>query len=71
MDRGDCLQCLLDKLLAQQLAECIEDDAIADAEEQMQRSGNDALWTDGKKSMLPSLVCPLPLSPPTAMKMGL
>ncbi len=36
----------------EQLAECIEVDAIADAEEEMKWSGNDALWTDGEKRLM-------------------
>ena len=44
----DRLQCLLDQWLAQQLAECIKDDAIADAEEEMEWSRNNALGRDGE-----------------------
>jgi len=39
-------------LLAQQLAECIEDDSIADAEEEMKRSRNDALGWDSEQGTL-------------------
>ena len=49
MDGSDMLQRLLDELFAQQFAERIEDDAVADAEEEMERSGNDALWVDGEE----------------------
>lgn len=52
MDGCDALQCRLDTLLAQQFAECIENDAIADAEEEMERSGNDALRWDGQKRLM-------------------
>ena len=40
VDSGHLLECLLDELLAQQLAECIEDDAIRD----------DAIRIDGEES---------------------
>ena len=49
---GDGLQCGLDAILAQQLAERIEDDAIADAQEEMQRSGHDALRRNGEERLL-------------------
>ena len=54
MDRGDAFQRLLDALLAQQLAECVEDDAVADAEKKMERSGHDALGWDGEESRWPT-----------------
>ena len=47
-----CLQRLLNELLAEQLAECIEDDAIADAKKEMERSGNDAFRDDDEKRLL-------------------
>ena len=42
----------LHALLAQQLAECFEDDAIADAQEEVQRGGHDALRRDGEERLL-------------------
>ena len=50
MDGRHFLQCLLHQLLAQQLAECIEKDAIADAEEEVERGGHDAFAVDGEKT---------------------
>ena len=52
MHRGDCLQRCLEALLAQQLAECVENDAITDTEEEMERSRNDALGRDGEEWLL-------------------
>src|SRR5680860_1816797 len=46
VDSGDGSESCLHMLLAQQLAECIQNDAIADAEEEMERSGHDALRRD-------------------------
>ena len=54
MHRRDCLQRCLEALLAQQLAECVENDAIADAEEEMERSRHDALRRDGEEWLLVS-----------------
>jgi xanthine/CO dehydrogenase XdhC/CoxF family maturation factor len=52
MDGGDALQRRLDTLLAQQLAERIENDAIADAEEEMEGGRNDTLGKDGEEWLL-------------------
>ena len=52
MDGSNALQRRLHALLAQQLAECIEDDAIADTEEEVEGSGNDALGRDGEERLL-------------------
>ena len=49
MDGFHLLQSLLDELLAQQLREHIENDAIADAEEEMERSWNDVIRIDGEE----------------------
>jgi hypothetical protein len=49
---GDGSESCLHTLLAQQLAEGVEDDAIADAEEEMEWSGNDALGWDGEERLL-------------------
>ena len=49
VNSSDGFQCRLDSLLAQQLAERIEDDAIADTEEEMEGSGHDALRMDGEE----------------------
>jgi len=46
MNRRYLLQRLLDKFLSQQFAEYIEDDAIADTQEEVQRSGHDAFGID-------------------------
>ena len=54
MHSCDCLQCSLEALLAQQFAECIEDDAITDAEVEMEGSGDYALGRDGEKWLLAS-----------------
>ena len=48
----DRLQSFLHVLLAQQLAECIEDDAIADAEEDVQWSGDDSIRCDDEEGRL-------------------
>src|SRR5680860_119363 len=53
MDGLDALHCLHHMLLAQQLREHIEDDAIVDAEEEVQWSGNDASRVDGEEGRLP------------------
>jgi len=52
MDGFHLLQCLLDEFLREEFAECIEDDAIADAEEEVERSGHDALRWDREESLL-------------------
>ena len=49
VDGGNALQRRLDTLLPQQLAECVQDDAIADAEEEVEWSGDDALGRDGEE----------------------
>ena len=49
---GDGPQSRLDVLFAQQLAECIENDSIADAEEQMKRSRHDAFGRDSEEGTL-------------------
>jgi hypothetical protein len=49
MHGGDCLQRCLEALFAQQLAECIQNDAIADAEEQVERSRHDALGRNSEE----------------------
>ena len=46
MNSRDGLQCSLDAILAHQLAKCIENDAITDAQEEVERSGDDALRGD-------------------------
>jgi len=52
MDRGDSLQSRLDSLLAQQLAERVENDAIANAEEKMEWSEHDVLRENGQQGWL-------------------
>ena len=49
MHSRDALQRRLNALFAQQLAERVEDDAIADAEEEMEWCGDDALRLDGEE----------------------
>src|SRR3954454_23713501 len=46
MESCDSLECLLHHLLAQQLTERIQNNAIADAEEKMERSRHDTLAVD-------------------------
>ncbi len=48
----DLFQSLLDEFLPQQFAECIEDDAVADAKEEVERSRNDALTVDGEEAIV-------------------
>ena len=49
---GDRLQGRFYSLLAQQLAERVEDDAIADAEEEVEWRRHDALGRDGEQRLL-------------------
>ena len=46
------LQRLLDELFAKQLAECIENDTIADAQEEVERCQYDALRIDGEETRM-------------------
>lgn len=49
MYSSNCLQCCLDALLAQQFAESVEYDAIADAQEEMEWRRYDALRQYGEE----------------------
>jgi len=49
MDGRHLLECLLDELLAEQLTEYLKDDAITDAEEEMEWGRDDALGIDGEE----------------------
>lgn len=52
MDGRHLLESVLDEFLAQQLAERIENNAVANAEEEVERSGHDALWRNGQEGTL-------------------
>lgn len=52
MNRRHLLQCLLDEFLTQSLAEHLQNDAITDTEEQMQRCRNDAFGIDFQQCWL-------------------
>ena len=52
MDGVDGGECRLQTFLTEQLAECIEDDAIADAEEEVEGCGYDALRRDGEERLM-------------------
>ena len=49
VDRLHSLQRLFDQLLREEFAESIEDNAIADAEEEVEWCGDDAIRVDGEK----------------------
>ena len=50
MDGFDRLQGLLDQLLREEFTEGLENDAVADAEEEMERSWYDAIRIDGENT---------------------
>lgn len=52
---GDALQRCFDALFAQQFAECIEDDAIANAKEEVERSRHDVLRRDREERRMSAI----------------
>jgi hypothetical protein len=52
VDGRHLLESVLDEFLAQQFAEGFENDAVADAEEEVERGGHDALGWDGEERTL-------------------
>jgi hypothetical protein len=49
------LQCLLNKLLREEFTECIENDTIADAEEEMERCWNNTIRWDGEERRMSAI----------------